>query len=792
MSNLASQCPKCQKTIAGSTRGSLTAWIFRQAECACESGQITKTTKSGLKTTRTLRKGGDESFIGQIIDDRFEILAHLGSGGMGSVYKALDSFTGATYALKIIAPELLEQKALAKRLEHEAQAAKALSHVNIVPVFDVGKITNGSPYLIMGYVDGESLEEILRTEVRLNRERALNIFIQVAEALVHAHDKGVVHRDLKPSNILVSKTPGGQDIVKIVDFGIAKITDEYHADKTQLTQTGELIGSPWYMSPEQCRGDDLDGRSDLYSFGCIMYEALSGKVPFDGENPVRILLKHISEPAPQLPKSLDVGSALRRTIMRCLEKDPHDRYPSAAPLLNDLSQIQRGKSIFLWRLRWNKRKFRKFAPIAATVALGASAVGYLIHASDEQRALTQPHVQHRVEQYNGLNLMQLTDAIEQHPNNAKLYYDRGVLHDLRDERTNAIDDYSQAIALKPAYLSAYIARSRMYMLLAKYGEALKDADKAIRLAPDNHRALMTRAYVFSAQERYLEAYNDCKHCITLASDEGAYCELGRIMIKLARYKEAESYLDQALKINEAQPFSRGLLGLMFIFKQTFPQGYEALHRSVSRPDVRGFEFGELAYYYFAIGNAPEAERAIAQMKAIETFPARAFRLVGEAYRAAGMEDKAIKELSASTSLEEYPPGYRQRAIAYVQLGQLQSAKADLEKSLKLNPYSPTTLSWLALVESRLGARAKAAEYIKKAVDPTNLPWPIVFANKAAVELDNGDAKAALDDANKALNADPWLKEGYQVRARVYERLKDAQAASADRAHAAKLMSHLDF
>jgi serine/threonine-protein kinase len=178
----------------------------------------------------------------------------------------------------------------------------------------------------MGFVTGESLESVLNSEGVLTGERAINIFIQIAEALVHAHEKGIVHRDLKPSNVLLTKHEHVDDFVKLVDFGIAKIADSFNADKTKLTQTGELIGTPLYMSPEQCHGDELDARSDLYSLGCVMYETISGSPPFDGENAVRVLLKQISdEPAP-LPKMFGISADLKEVIMRCLEKDSNDRY----------------------------------------------------------------------------------------------------------------------------------------------------------------------------------------------------------------------------------------------------------------------------------------------------------------------------------------------------------------------------------------------------------------------------------------------------------------------------------
>jgi serine/threonine protein kinase/Tfp pilus assembly protein PilF len=793
MSQVAAKCPKCNKTVAGSERGSLTAWLFRQAECRCESGNLVETRAEPSSLAEKKHRESNSNLVGELIDDRYELLALLGWGGMGSVYKAFDRYTKGTYALKIISKNVADTDILAKRVEQEAKAAKSLTHANIVPVYEAGKGVNGAPYLVMEYIDGENLEYLLRAHKSLQSDRAVRIFIEIAEALVHAHQKGVIHRDLKPSNILLTKTEGGAELVKIVDFGIAKISDEHNVDKTKLTQTGELLGSPLYMSPEQCRGDELDTRSDLYSLGCIMYETLVGRPPFDGENPVRILLKHISDTPVPLPKQQGINLALRQVVMRCLEKDPADRYQSAVPLLKDLERIREGKQFFFRRIRWNKRLVRKFAPLAAALALGVAAVGYLMYFTDAQHSSNSGiHTEHRPDTYQGRSLNDLTDAIEQSPKDPSLYFDRGWLHFLRDERSNAIDDFTEAIALKPDFVFAYIRRSLAYMMVAKYDLAMKDANKAISLDPNTSGCYVARGRVFSAKEEYKQASDDFKHAIDIRGDSEAYGELARVLTKLGDYKGAEDAISEVSHGSYSNTWLDSLSGLIAIFKQDYSKASYALRKVTTDKDTDAWQWGVLAYYNVATGNMPEAERAINQMKALDTFPARAFRLAGEVYRTAGQEEKAIKEFSASTSLEEYPPGRRQRAVTYLQLEQLQSAKSDLEKSLERNPDSSTTLACLAMVESRLGMREKAKEHILKAFEHGDVQPPIVYANKAAVELDQGDKTTALKDANKALSLDPWLKEGYQIRAQIYDRLQDPAAATADRSKAAGLLTHLDL
>jgi tetratricopeptide (TPR) repeat protein/tRNA A-37 threonylcarbamoyl transferase component Bud32 len=328
---------------------------------------------SRLKT-QDLEADTDAIESGTLINGRYLVINMIGAGGMGAVCRVLDTTTQKTYALKMIAPELSKQKKLSKRLRQEAQAAKALCHPNIVGVYDVGVVANDTPFFVMDCIEGTSLQGVLDSQKQLPSARALPIFIQIADALVHAHSKGIVHRDLKPSNILLTQDSSGGDFVKIVDFGIAKVSNEdAGAEQTKLTQTGEVIGSPSYMSPEQCRGYAVDGRSDIYSLGCIMYEVLSGRCPFEGDNTMSVILKHLFEPVDALPDQGAIGDQLRQLVMHCLEKEPNDRYPDAAALLSDLMRLKAGKAIAVVRrkAKWSKSSVSVAIGVGATVALAA-------------------------------------------------------------------------------------------------------------------------------------------------------------------------------------------------------------------------------------------------------------------------------------------------------------------------------------------------------------------------------------------------------------------------------------
>ncbi|PWU00494.1 MAG: hypothetical protein C5B53_03980 [Candidatus Melainabacteria bacterium] len=289
------------------------------------------------------RKGGLPP--GRIIDNRYEVVCLVGSGGMGAVYKVRHLVLHKDLALKTLLTRTLSKQAL-RRFRQEAKAASALNHKGLIKVSDFGLTEEGQPYMVMEFVEGGSLADAIRKEGQLYLSRVLNIFDQASDALAHAHEKGIIHRDLKPSNILLETGPGSIENVKIVDFGVAKMLEDDSGAGLRLTQTGEVLGSPLYMSPEQCSGSRADQRSDVYSLGCAMFEALTGCPPLQGETALATLLKHQQE----IPPTLTEGSLgqnfppeLEEVVARMLAKHPSERYQSMREV-NDAISFLKGTS----------------------------------------------------------------------------------------------------------------------------------------------------------------------------------------------------------------------------------------------------------------------------------------------------------------------------------------------------------------------------------------------------------------------------------------------------------------
>jgi len=272
-----------------------------------------------------------DQLIGTKLADRYLIMSVIGHGGMGVVYKARHELMDRIVAIKMLQSQLISDSMSVKRFQQEARAASKLKHPNVITLYDFGVSPTGQPYLVMDYLEGVSLADVIKKEGQVGVDRSVKIFAQACSALDHAHKQGVIHRDLKPGNIMLVEDDQDKDCVKVVDFGVAKLLWGGEEENQRLTQTGEVCGSPVYMSPEQCQGQKLDQRSDIYSMGVVMYEALTGRLPLLGKTMVDTMSKHISE----MPQSfgvvrpdLYIPERLEAVVFKALAKDPAARLHS--------------------------------------------------------------------------------------------------------------------------------------------------------------------------------------------------------------------------------------------------------------------------------------------------------------------------------------------------------------------------------------------------------------------------------------------------------------------------------
>jgi serine/threonine-protein kinase len=284
-----------------------------------------------------------DPFIGrEILGGQFRILQKIGTGGMGSVYKAEQPAMNRMVAIKILHPKLANRKDLTSRFRREARAMSQLTHPNTVKVFMYGELEeDGSLYIVMELLEGRNLNQTVRKEGPMTVERAIPVLVQVCGALHEAHEMGIIHRDLKPENIFLCMQGGLKDYPKVLDFGLAKVTErQMRPGSIILTQEGMVFGTPEFMSPEQAQGKPLDASSDIYSLAAILYEVLTGKLPFNAKTPMEYIQKHVMEPPiplnERIPgKTFPVG--LGEAIAKALAKKPEERYRNAAEFAQALA-----------------------------------------------------------------------------------------------------------------------------------------------------------------------------------------------------------------------------------------------------------------------------------------------------------------------------------------------------------------------------------------------------------------------------------------------------------------------
>lgn len=287
-----------------------------------------------------MAQGEGEFVIGTLVADKYELLEEIGRGSLGIVYKARDREDGSIVAVKVILG-VSDDDVKLKRYEQGINSARLLDHPNIVRIQDSGMTKDNRPFYVTQYIEGTKLSGLLKEKRRLPVERAVRIIAQVCDAIDHAHYYGVIHRNLKPENIIITNNSDGGDVAHVMDFGLAKSFFQSNKPDHKLTATGEIVGSPEYMSPEQSMFKEVDWRSDIYSCGCLLYHMLTGKPPFKGSSNLDTILKQVKEkPADLLEVAPDaeIPPAVRDVVLRALEKDPNDRQQTMTLLRDELLQ----------------------------------------------------------------------------------------------------------------------------------------------------------------------------------------------------------------------------------------------------------------------------------------------------------------------------------------------------------------------------------------------------------------------------------------------------------------------
>jgi eukaryotic-like serine/threonine-protein kinase len=281
-----------------------------------------------------------DPWMGRVVDGRYRVVGRIGAGGMGVVYRVEHLALGKTAAMKVLSPETAQKPEMLRRFRLEAQAVSRLNHPNIVQTFDFGQFEDAL-YLVMEFIKGDDLAALLKRDGSWEFPRAGRFFAQVCSGLAEAHDAGIVHRDLKPENLMLVRRKDGTEHAKVLDFGLAKLRERSTDQHLAISTGGQVMGTPYYMSPEQVRGEPLDARADIYSLGATLYRVLTGEPPFDAPSPMSVLSKHLTDevvPPRNRPGGASLPSEADRIVLRAMAKRPEDRYASAIEIAKDLER----------------------------------------------------------------------------------------------------------------------------------------------------------------------------------------------------------------------------------------------------------------------------------------------------------------------------------------------------------------------------------------------------------------------------------------------------------------------
>lgn len=469
----------------------------------------------------------------------YQIVEKLGEGGMGVVYKAIDTTLDRPVALKFVSSAVTTDKTIKERLMREAKACAALNHPNITTIYEFGE-DDDRAFIAMEYVEGRTLQEIT-IEKRLEIQEILEVARQVTDALSTAHKKGIIHRDLKPANIMQDVT--GR--IKVMDFGLAKL-----AQASLLTISGATLGTAAYMSPEQAQGIDLDHRSDIYSMGVILYQLSTGKLPFMDTHPLAVMYA-IQHEFPTLPREVnpEISENLEKVIMRALEKEPESRYEDISEMNDDLLHIQlslNGPSIektrrgtTIQRTSRLKAIVRKelgwvFKYVLPLILLVAVLTIWIFKNKMTNETITSNSVREI----------------------AKKHLDIGMAYFDKNELGLAHQEIEIAIRTDPTYSASWSSLAAVNVRLEDFDSAIIQSKKAIELNRNNSGAHYNLAFALEENKQYFDAVKSYENAINVDSTfTPAFSALGNLYITLEKLQEALIVLNKALAASPDSPYN---------------------------------------------------------------------------------------------------------------------------------------------------------------------------------------------------------------------------------------------
>jgi eukaryotic-like serine/threonine-protein kinase len=681
---------------------------------------------------------------------RYHVQSLLGSGGMGKVYKARDRELDRTVAIKVLRPDLMTDPMAMQRFKHELLLASSISHPNILRIHDLGEY-NGVKFISMAYVDGGDLTQLIRKEGRLPLERVLNIMRQLAAALAAAHGVNVVHRDLKPQNMLL----GSGDHIYVTDFGIAKTLE---SDRTSVTRTGAVLGTPLYMSPEQVEGKPVDHRSDLYTYGLIFYEMLTGVLPFTGDTTFQLMYQRVHQ-LPKRPETVipDLPPYLSRICLKCLEKEPAKRYQSASEILSDLD---------LRHAPTNTRTVQITLPVIdKKISLISASAAVLVLAG----LLAIPQVRDFVfrhkpaESTSGIPSLKQGKFVAVLP--MRIIGDQNSLSYVADGMTEALSaklfqlhdmhtaSASEVQKLRPSNSLAEAARQLGANLVVS---------GTIQGSGDKLRITASLDDVSSGHRVWTEEFSGVQQDLLTLQDKIYVRLVDALALKPSNEETArasshpteniEAY-DLYLKGRDAlrkQQDLKNVQSAINLFEQAIQKDHAFPLAYAGIADASLVMYRETKDSFWSA----KAVAAAQQAGSLNQSQPEILLALGSVYNASGRTAEAIAELKRA--LEVSPSSdeaYGRLGSAYIGSGHSSEGLQALKKAVEINPYYWINYNNLGNAYYQLGDFNGAVACYRKVIelDPNN---PYAYNNLGAVLLQSGRFQEAVEPLQKSLQTDP--------------------------------------
>ncbi len=695
------KCPKCQTSNPSDSK-------------YCKECATPLPSPQDIEVTETIEAPKEELTRGTTFAGRYEIIEELGKGGMGRVYRVEDTKLKQEVALKLIKPEIARDKKTIERFRNELKLARNIRHKNVCGMFDLGE-TEGAHFITMEYIRGEDLKSFIHRSGQLAVGTSIRIAKQICEGLSEAHKLGVVHRDLKSNNIMIDK----EGSVRILDFGIAR-----SLEAKGITGAGVMIGTPEYMSPEQVEGKEVDQRSDVYSLGIILYEMVTGRVPFEGDTPFTIGVKHKSE-IPRDPKEFNtqIPEDLSRLILRCMEKDREKRYPQAGELLSQLNNLEKGIST-------TGRIFPEQEPTAETTSEirweNSIAVLPFVDLSSQR---DQEYFCDGMTDEIILKLSKLSDlkvisrtSVMRYKNTEKDIREIGqelgvatIMEGSIRKEMNNVRISAQLINVEDGF---HLWSDKYDRKLESIFEVQEDVSRSIANALMREKLTvdLLDAAISTNRPSKIEAYDYCLRGWYFTNSKYA------ISFKEADFQTALKMFSRAIEIDPNYAYAYCGIGFAHQNHYTVTRSEEDLDL-VKKNCKKSYELEPnlvcsntaLAWVYYIKGDYDKAYKSFKKAMSINSNISLVSYLIAHFYRQVGLFQKAIKHCSRATELDPfYPIFYSLLARCFIDIGELEKAEISIGKAYEVEPES----IWIILDKSLLLIKMKkyneAEESIAKA------------------------------------------------------------------------------